>query len=277
MPRGGSQKGLLPLSGYPVGLPLGLLPGITLSIFFPGYDLKKDLQYPRSWTCHRRSGRPEAANNHSQQFYTPHGLGIPTSPPWLFSCSLMLYGLTPGPRLFQLINLVWTVIGSMYVGNVMLLVLNLPWSGSGHASANLTSIGPHSCHLRRGAYSLEIPCSISDCLGTASWVYYEKGRGTCCPLYSGFILAHAGTCATSSFHGGVAIFFIVLFYWIHCRTIVITSYRSRTLGMLPRENRKINEWSDSMPGRPAWANGSKLANEAFRPKGRTSGKLISLS
>ena len=41
-----------------------------------------------------------------------------------------MYGLQPGPRLFQENpQLVWTVIASMYVGNVILLVLNLPLVG----------------------------------------------------------------------------------------------------------------------------------------------------
>ena len=41
-----------------------------------------------------------------------------------------MYGLQPGPRLFQESpQLVWTVIASMYVGNVILLVLNLPLVG----------------------------------------------------------------------------------------------------------------------------------------------------
>jgi putative tricarboxylic transport membrane protein len=39
----------------------------------------------------------------------------------------MIYGIQPGPLMFQdHKELVWTVIASMYVGNVMLLVLNLP-------------------------------------------------------------------------------------------------------------------------------------------------------
>jgi putative tricarboxylic transport membrane protein len=42
----------------------------------------------------------------------------------------MMYGLQPGPALFvQNKTFVWTVIGSMYVGNVLLLLLNLPLVG----------------------------------------------------------------------------------------------------------------------------------------------------
>ncbi len=42
----------------------------------------------------------------------------------------MIYGLQPGPLLFRdRPDFVWTIIGSMYIGNVMLLVLNLPLVG----------------------------------------------------------------------------------------------------------------------------------------------------
>lgn len=40
---------------------------------------------------------------------------------------LMIYGLQPGPILFeQNGSFVWTIIASMFIGNIMLLVLNLP-------------------------------------------------------------------------------------------------------------------------------------------------------
>jgi putative tricarboxylic transport membrane protein len=44
--------------------------------------------------------------------------------------ALMIYGLQPGPMLFtQNPDFVWAVIASMYIGNVMLLILNLPLVG----------------------------------------------------------------------------------------------------------------------------------------------------
>jgi putative tricarboxylic transport membrane protein len=59
------------------------------------------------------------------------GLGIPASPPLaLLLGGLTVYGLTPGPLLFQRNpDFVWTVIASLYIGNVILLVLNLPLIG----------------------------------------------------------------------------------------------------------------------------------------------------
>ena len=44
--------------------------------------------------------------------------------------ALMIYGLTPGPVLFEEnADFVWTVIASMFIGNVILLILNLPLVG----------------------------------------------------------------------------------------------------------------------------------------------------
>jgi putative tricarboxylic transport membrane protein len=139
MPRGAElKKGLLAsLRGTALGLPLGLLPGITsvLSSFL-AYDLEKRIsRYPEKFGTGVIEGvaAPEAANNATAQtnFIPLMVFGIPTSASMaIFLAALMLYGLTPGPRLFQMNkDFVWTVIGSMYVGNVMLLVLNLPLVG----------------------------------------------------------------------------------------------------------------------------------------------------
>ena len=58
-------------------------------------------------------------------------LGIPTSVTTAILLSAFQnYGLQPGPQLFQTSNtLVWGLIASLYIGNVMLLVLNLPLVG----------------------------------------------------------------------------------------------------------------------------------------------------
>jgi len=76
---------------------------------------------------------PEAANNatSSAGFIPLLALGIPASPPLaVLVAALMIYGVAPGPTLFQQQpDFVWTVIASMFVGNAMLLVLNLPLVG----------------------------------------------------------------------------------------------------------------------------------------------------
>jgi putative tricarboxylic transport membrane protein len=58
-------------------------------------------------------------------------LGIPGSATTaLLLFVFMMYGLQPGPQLFDTHpELIWTIIASMYIGNVMLLVLNLPLVG----------------------------------------------------------------------------------------------------------------------------------------------------
>ncbi len=76
---------------------------------------------------------PEAANNATSQagFIPLMALGIPASPTLaILMGGLMLYGLKPGPLLFKdHPDFVWTVIASMYIGNFILLVLNLPLVG----------------------------------------------------------------------------------------------------------------------------------------------------
>ncbi|MGP4017721.1 tripartite tricarboxylate transporter permease [Saccharopolyspora sp. 5N708] len=73
---------------------------------------------------------PEAANNSETggAMIPLFSLGIPGSGTTaILLGALILYGLDPGPLLFQENpDVVWPIIASMYIGNVMLLVLNLP-------------------------------------------------------------------------------------------------------------------------------------------------------
>ena len=73
---------------------------------------------------------PEACNNAAVggTFVPLMSLGIPSNPMTaMLLAALMIYGLHPGPLLIkESPDLFWGVIASMYVGNVMLLVLNLP-------------------------------------------------------------------------------------------------------------------------------------------------------
>ena len=120
-----------------VGFFLGLLPGCTPgAISFVSYDLER-----RVSRTPERFGRgaiegvaaPEGANNATTSggFVPLLALGIPATPALaVLLGGLMIYGLQPGPMLFEKRpDFVWTVIASMYVGNVMLLVLNLPLVG----------------------------------------------------------------------------------------------------------------------------------------------------
>ena len=73
---------------------------------------------------------PEAANNAAVGgAYVPlFALGIPFTPAMAMVLgALMLHGLIPGPNLMkEKADLFWAVIASMYIGNFMLIVLNLP-------------------------------------------------------------------------------------------------------------------------------------------------------
>jgi putative tricarboxylic transport membrane protein len=76
---------------------------------------------------------PESANNAaaSASFIPMLTLGIPGNPAIaMIFAALLIQGVTPGPLLLrEHPNLFWGVIASMYIGNVLLLVLNLPLVG----------------------------------------------------------------------------------------------------------------------------------------------------
>ena len=76
---------------------------------------------------------PESANNASAvgAFVPLLSLGIPFAPPTaLLLSAMMIHGVTPGPMLIkEHPEVFWGVISSMYIGNFMLLVLNLPLVG----------------------------------------------------------------------------------------------------------------------------------------------------
>lgn len=139
MPRGDElRRGLTAcVRGTALGFPLGLLPGMTPPVAsFMAYDLEKRVsKHPERFGTGVIEGvaAPEAANNANAQagFIPLFAFGLPTGPsPAIILAAFMLYGLQPGPLLFMTNkDLVYTIIGSMYVGNVMLLVLNLPLVG----------------------------------------------------------------------------------------------------------------------------------------------------
>lgn len=125
------------LRGSLLGFFLGILPGISATITsFLSYDLEKKLsKNPGNFGKGAMEGvaGPESANNATSSggFIPLLALGIPASPPLaVLLAALMIYGLSPGPVLFeQNSQMVWLVIASMFVGNLILLVLNLPLVG----------------------------------------------------------------------------------------------------------------------------------------------------
>jgi putative tricarboxylic transport membrane protein len=120
--------------GTGIGLFLGLIPGIgTMVPTFISYAVEKRVsQTPEKFGTGMIEGvaGPETANNaYANAAMIPlFTLGIPASPTLaILMGALMMNGLLPGPLLFQEhSDFVWAVIASFVVGNVILLILNLP-------------------------------------------------------------------------------------------------------------------------------------------------------
>ncbi|HWJ03504.1 MAG TPA: tripartite tricarboxylate transporter permease, partial [Verrucomicrobiae bacterium] len=122
------------LRGSVLGFFIGLLPGPSpvISTFVSYLTEKKLSKHPEEFGKGAIEGvaGPEAANNASVGgAYVPlMALGVPFTPAMAVVVgALMLHGITPGPTLItERPELFWGVIASMYIGNIMLLILNLP-------------------------------------------------------------------------------------------------------------------------------------------------------
>ncbi len=122
------------LRGSVIGSVLGLIPGIIAAVpTFVSYFVEKRVaDDPKRFGKGAIEGvaGPETSNNaYSQAAMIPlFTLGIPGSPTIaVIMGALMIHGLTPGPQLFeQSPKFVWAVIASFYVGNLILLIFNLP-------------------------------------------------------------------------------------------------------------------------------------------------------
>jgi len=125
------------MRGTGIGSILGILPGGgALLASFAAYMLEKKVAKPP-----RRFGEgdirgvaaPESANNAGAQtsFIPMLTLGIPSNPTMaLMIGALMIQGIAPGPQVMtERPALFWGLIASMWLGNLMLLVLNLPMVG----------------------------------------------------------------------------------------------------------------------------------------------------
>jgi putative tricarboxylic transport membrane protein len=127
------SKGAI-LRGTVIGFFLGVLPGAGPVISsFVAYSVEKRIStYPEKFGTGMIEGvaAPEAANNASAQgaFIPLLTLGIPPNITMaiLFG-ALMIHGLQPGPLLMvDHPDFFWGVVTSMYIGNIMLVILNLP-------------------------------------------------------------------------------------------------------------------------------------------------------
>jgi putative tricarboxylic transport membrane protein len=123
--------------GTAVGFFLGLIPGVGSIIpTFMAYVLEKRVsRHPERFGQGAIEGvaSAETANNaYANAALVPLlALGVPSSPTIaVLMGAFIVNGLTPGPFLFQEQPLlVWTVIASLFVGNLILLILNLPLVG----------------------------------------------------------------------------------------------------------------------------------------------------
>ena len=142
-------KGLLPnlqdwkdslapiLRGTFIGFFLGMLPGGgSIMATFTSYAVEKRIsKHPERFGKGAIEGvaGPESANNAGAQsnFVPLLTFGIPTNVVMAIMLgALMIHGISPGPMFMQdHPDLFWGLIASMYVGNAMLLVLNLPLIG----------------------------------------------------------------------------------------------------------------------------------------------------
>ncbi len=142
-------KGLLPnlqdwqesfwpmIRGSVIGFFLGILPGGGAVISsFVSYGVEKRFSpHPEQFGKGAIAGvaGPEAANNSATAgaFIPLLTLGLPSNAVMaILLGALMIYGMPPGPKLITSHpQLFWGTIASMYIGNLLLLVLNLPLIG----------------------------------------------------------------------------------------------------------------------------------------------------
>ena len=123
--------------GTVLGFLVGILPGPTHIVStFVSYALERKLsKFPERFGQGMVEGvaGPESANNAatSGSFIPMLALGVPSNASTaVMMAAIMVHGVTPGPMLVQdYPNLFWGFIASMYIGNLVLIILNLPLVG----------------------------------------------------------------------------------------------------------------------------------------------------
>ncbi len=148
--------------GSLLGFLIGIIPGSAHIISsFVSYGIERRISnHPERFGRGAIEGvaGPESANNAAATgaFVPMLALGIPTSPVTaVMIAAIMVHGVLPGPMLIQeQPELFWGFVASMYVGNVVLLILNLPMVGL-------------FVNLLRIPYGYLYPCILCFCiLGT---------------------------------------------------------------------------------------------------------------
>ncbi|MGA0025502.1 MAG: tripartite tricarboxylate transporter permease, partial [Burkholderiales bacterium] len=147
------------MRGSPLGFMIGIIPGSAHIISsFVSYGIERRMsKHPERFGNGAIEGvaGPESANNAAATgaFVPMLALGIPTSPVTaVMIAAIMVHGISPGPLLIQeQPDLFWGFVASMYVGNVVLLVLNLPMVGL-------------FVNLLRIPYAYLYPCILAFCV-----------------------------------------------------------------------------------------------------------------
>jgi putative tricarboxylic transport membrane protein len=154
------QRSLGPIGrGSLLGFLIGVIPGSAHIISsFISYGLERRIsRHPERFGKGAIEGvaGPESANNAaaSGAFVPMLALGIPTSPiTAVMIAAIMVHGIEPGPLLItEQPELFWGFVASMYVGNVVLLILNLPMVGL-------------FVNLLRIPYAYLYPCILAFCI-----------------------------------------------------------------------------------------------------------------
>lgn len=189
------------LRGTVIGSALGVLPGAgALLSSFVSYAVEKKIAGPSGnfgKGAIQGVAGPEAANNAGAQagFIPLLTLGIPANPVMaLMIGALMIQGIAPGPGIVKdHPTLFWGLIASMWIGNLFLLVLNLPLIG---LWVKLISV-PYRylcpaivvfCTI--GAYSIANAPTDILIMAAAAFAGYIFGKLRCeaAPLLLGFLL-----------------------------------------------------------------------------------------
>ena len=139
MPQWADFKRAFPaiLRGTSLGSVLGILPGGgAVLASFSAYAIEKKLsKHPEEFGHGAIEGvaGPESANNAGAQtsFIPMLTLGIPTTPVMaLMVAAMMIHNIQPGPQVMTSNpQLFWGMIASMWIGNLFLVILNLPLIG----------------------------------------------------------------------------------------------------------------------------------------------------
>lgn len=125
------------IRGSVLGFLIGLIPGPAGTLAsFSSYALEKKVsKHPKEFGHGAIEGvaGPESSNNaaSSAAFVPLLSLGLPFAPPSaLLLTAFITHGIQPGPTLItQHPDVFWGLIASMYIGNVLLLIINLPMVG----------------------------------------------------------------------------------------------------------------------------------------------------